>query len=243
MHGVAIGLEYLHKNDIVHGNLETVIVTRCHTKAENRVCTYVTTHPAKHPGRQASRPVHLRFRVLANRRRGGFHDVRHRFNNAYRTRTIRSSRYGWGKYETQAFCSGDQELRRVFVRVFSFRGTYPVPLDSITPFPTAIALNSTRQILNPTPPPPKIGSPFVTPDGLDALRPNRSDYPLGTVSQELWFVLDQCWFVDPHQRPTMTEILASPAFGVAQRRESLTIPQLELKTSVSQLLVFFPLLD
>ncbi|KAJ7863015.1 kinase-like domain-containing protein [Mycena leptocephala] len=29
----------------------------------------------------------------------------------------------------------------------------------------------------------------------------------------------------------MTEILASPAFGVAQRRESLTIPQLELKTS------------
>ncbi|KAJ7821489.1 kinase-like domain-containing protein [Mycena leptocephala] len=185
MHGVAIGLEYLHKNDIVHGNLETrnILVDKRHVPC---ICDFGFSRIVGEAG--------------------------------FTTYGIGSTTHIAPELFAVLDMDGESTKLKPSARVTKSSDVYSFG---------CLAL----EILNPTPPPPKIGSPFVTPDGLDALRPNRSDYPLGTVSQELWFVLDQCWFVDPHQRPTMTEILASPAFGVAQRRESLTIPQLELKTS------------
>jgi hypothetical protein len=53
----------------------------------------------------------------------------------------------------------------------------------------------------------------VTPQGLHSLRPNRRHYGVSSISHELWLLLDQCWAVDPHLRPTMAEILDSPVFG------------------------------
>ncbi|KAF7345560.1 Glycoside hydrolase family 76 protein [Mycena venus] len=166
MHGVAFGLEYLHKNDVVHGGLEArnILIDKHHVPC---ICDF-----------GFSRINCLLFWIWMGEST---------------------------KLTPPALATKSSD-------VYSFG---------------CLAL----EILNPAPPPAKIGSPFVTPEGLDALRPNRPDYPTGTVSRELWFVLDQCWFVDPHQRPTMTEILASLAFSVEPRRESLTVPELMLKTS------------
>jgi hypothetical protein len=78
-------------------------------------------------------------------------------------------------------------------------------------------------------------APFlVTREGLKALRPTRTDYAAGSVSHELWFLLDQCWSVDPQLRPTMGEILGSPAFGITQKKESWTVPRLKLMPFVSR---------
>ncbi|KAJ7264481.1 kinase-like domain-containing protein [Mycena haematopus] len=84
-------------------------------------------------------------------------------------------------------------------------------------------------ILNPSPPPAKMGTPFVTHKGLNDLRPDRAAYSVDSISHELWLVLDKCWMVDPHLRPTMEEILASPAFGVTQDYDSLIVPKLMLR--------------
>ncbi|KAJ7840712.1 kinase-like domain-containing protein [Mycena olivaceomarginata] len=75
----------------------------------------------------------------------------------------------------------------------------------------------------------KVRTSFVTPQTLDILRPDRAAYVVSSVSHKLWLLLDQCWSVDPQLRPTMAEILASPVFGITQRRESLTIPKLALQ--------------
>ncbi|KAJ7820201.1 kinase-like domain-containing protein [Mycena leptocephala] len=184
MHGVAFGLEYLHKNDVVHGNLEArnVLVDKRHVPC---ICDF------------------------------GFSRI-----------------VGEAGFTTYGIGSTTHIAPELFA-VLDMDG------ESTKLTPPARATKSSDvysfgclalEILNPAPPPAKIGSPFVTPEGLDALRPNRPDYPTGTVSHDMWFVLDQCWFVDPHQRPTMAEILASLAFSVAQRRESLTVPGLVLKT-------------
>jgi hypothetical protein len=74
----------------------------------------------------------------------------------------------------------------------------------------------------------------VTREGLEALRPNRADYAVNSVSHELWFLLDQCWSVDPQLRPTMGQILGSPAFGITQKKESWTVPRLRLMPFVSR---------
>ncbi|KAJ6614341.1 kinase-like domain-containing protein, partial [Mycena sp. CBHHK59/15] len=48
--------------------------------------------------------------------------------------------------------------------------------------------------------------PFLTVKVLEALRPQREDYDANNVSAEIWSVLDQCWNLDPHSRPTINEI-------------------------------------
>ncbi|KAF7358678.1 Glycoside hydrolase family 76 protein [Mycena sanguinolenta] len=84
-------------------------------------------------------------------------------------------------------------------------------------------------ILTPSPPPAKMGTPFVTRKDLAALRPDRAAYPVNSVAHELWLVLDQCWMADPYLRPTMDELLASPAFGVTREHKSLPVPRLMLR--------------
>ncbi|KAJ7314810.1 kinase-like domain-containing protein [Mycena albidolilacea] len=76
----------------------------------------------------------------------------------------------------------------------------------------------------------KMGGPFVNREELDDLRPNRADYVVtSSISRELWFLLDRCWAADFLLRPTMAEILASPAFGVTQDKDSSAVPRLTLK--------------
>jgi hypothetical protein len=115
-------------------------------------------------------------------------------------------------------------------RVWSWM--YVVNCFTVLAFP--VTFNTPTQIVAGKPPTKKNRSPFVTREGLEALRPNRADYAVSTVSLDLWFLLDQCWSVDPQLRPTMGEILASPTFGITQKRESSTVPILKLVPFVSR---------
>ncbi|KAJ7830168.1 kinase-like domain-containing protein [Mycena olivaceomarginata] len=181
-HDVGFGLEYLHNNGIVHGDLKlsNILVDKHHIAC---ICDFGIA------------------RILQV---AGF--------TTYSTRSTRNvAPELWAKLDT------DGESTKVIPAapltknsdIYAFAC---VILDIIA----GKCLKNTRR------------APFfVTREGLEALRPNRADYAVGSVSHELWFLLDQCWSVDPQLRPTMGEILGSPAFGITQKK-SWTIPRLEL---------------
>ncbi|KAJ7821268.1 kinase-like domain-containing protein [Mycena olivaceomarginata] len=182
-HDVGFGLEYLHNNGIVHGDLKlsNILVDKHHVAC---ICDFGIT------------------RILQV---AGF--------TTYSTRSTRNvAPELWAKLDT------DGESTKVIPAA-------PLTKNSdIYAFACVILDIIAGKGLRDT-----YRAPFlVTREGLEALRPNRTDYAVGSVSHELWFLLDQCWSVDPQLRPTMGEILGSPAFGITQKKESWTVPRLKL---------------
>ncbi|KAJ7788879.1 kinase-like domain-containing protein [Mycena olivaceomarginata] len=188
-HDVGFGLEYLHNNGIVHGDLKlsNILVDKHHVAC---ICDFGIT------------------RILQV---AGF--------TTYSTRSTRNvAPELWAKLDT------DGESTKVIPAA-------PLTKNSdIYAFACVILDIIAGKGLRDT-----YRAPFlVTREGLEALRPNRTDYAVGSVSHELWFLLDQCWSVDPQLRPTMGEILGSPAFGITQKKESWTVPRLKLMPFVSR---------
>ncbi|KAJ7131886.1 kinase-like domain-containing protein [Mycena crocata] len=77
------------------------------------------------------------------------------------------------------------------------------------------------EILTSEPPKRRPTQPVVTVRIVDDLRPKRWEYDCHMVSDEMWSILDQCWSLEPHLRPTIADILQSPPFrsddGVVSR--------------------------
>ncbi|KAJ6492274.1 kinase-like domain-containing protein [Mycena sanguinolenta] len=134
---------------------------------------------------------------------------------------------GFTKYSTGSTAYLAPELFSILD--MNGRNTQPGPLHPTKCSDVYSFACLTLDILTPSPPPAKMGTPFVTRKELAALRPDRAAYPVNSVSHELWLVLDQCWMVDPYLRPTMEEILASPAFGVTRENQSSAVPKLMLR--------------
>ncbi|KAJ7793883.1 kinase-like domain-containing protein [Mycena olivaceomarginata] len=187
MHGVAFGLEYLHKNNVVHGDL----------KASNIMV-------------DARRvPCICDFGISQILDQAGF--VRY---NTSLTRYLAPERF--------ASLEGEGESAKITP------ASPPTASSDVYAFACLVLL-----ILGGESPNDQVRTSFVTPQGLHSLRPNRRHYGVSSISHELWLLLDQCWAVDPHLRPTMAEILDSPVFGVIQKRESLIIPKLTLQPCVA----------
>ncbi|KAJ7817993.1 kinase-like domain-containing protein [Mycena olivaceomarginata] len=182
-HDVGFGLEYLHNNGIVHGDLKlsNILVDKHHVAC---ICDFGIA------------------RILQV---AGF--------TTYSTRSTRNvAPELWAELDT------DGESTKVIPAA-------PLTKNSdIYAFACVIVDIIAGEGLRDT----RRASFFVTREGLEALRPNQADYAVGSVSHELWFLLDQCWSVDPQLRPTMGEILGSPAFGITQKKESWTVPRLKL---------------
>ncbi|KAJ7314820.1 kinase-like domain-containing protein [Mycena albidolilacea] len=182
-HDVGFGLEYLHNNGIVHGDLKlsNIVVDKHHVAC---ICDFGIA------------------RILQV---AGF--------TTYSTRSTRNvAPELWAKLDT------DGESTKVIPAA-------PLTKNSdIYAFACVILDIIAGKGLRD----PRRAPFFVTREGLEALRPNRADYAVNSVSHELWFLLDQCWSVDPQLRPTMGEILGSPAFGITQKKESWTVPRLKL---------------
>ncbi|KAJ7034346.1 kinase-like domain-containing protein [Mycena alexandri] len=49
---------------------------------------------------------------------------------------------------------------------------------------------------------------FVTSQIGDALRPRRSDYDAQKVTDDHWAILERCWTFEPHQRPSIGDVLS-----------------------------------
>ncbi|KAJ7191531.1 kinase-like domain-containing protein [Mycena pura] len=49
---------------------------------------------------------------------------------------------------------------------------------------------------------------FVTSQIGDALRPQRSDYDAQKVTDDHWAILERCWNFEPHQRPSIGDVLS-----------------------------------
>ncbi|KAJ7865286.1 kinase-like domain-containing protein [Mycena olivaceomarginata] len=178
MHGVAFGLEYLHRNKIVHGDLKVsnILIDKHGVPC---ICDFGISQILNHAG----------------------------FGNG-------STRYA--APELFSDLNMDEEIPQV-------RPAAPETTASDVYAFACVAL----EILAGKPPVEKIGTPVVTREWVHSRRPNRAD-SLGCVSHDLWLLFDQCCRVDSQLRPTMTEILESPAFGVTQRRESFVVPKLTL---------------
>ncbi|KAF8192271.1 kinase-like domain-containing protein [Mycena galopus ATCC 62051] len=68
------------------------------------------------------------------------------------------------------------------------------------------------EILTSEPPKGRPSQPVVMVQIVDNLRPKRWEYDYQMVSAEMWSILDQCWSSEPYLRPTIADILRSPAF-------------------------------
>ncbi|KAJ6474160.1 kinase-like domain-containing protein [Mycena sanguinolenta] len=55
---------------------------------------------------------------------------------------------------------------------------------------------------------------FLWPQDLERHRPSLTDYNVAHISDAMLNVLQQCWETDPRKRPSMIDMLASPAFRV-----------------------------
>ncbi|KAJ7028226.1 kinase-like domain-containing protein [Mycena alexandri] len=181
MHGVAFGLEYLHRNKVVHGDLKVYFQSNILIDKHGVpcICDFGISQILNHAG----------------------------FGNG-------STRYA--APELFSDLNMDEEIPQV-------RPAAPETTASDVYAFACVAL----EILAGKPPVEKIGTPVVTREWVHSRRPNRAD-SLGCVSHDLWLLFDQCCRVDSQLRPTMTEILESPAFGVTQRRESFVVPKLTL---------------
>lgn len=52
---------------------------------------------------------------------------------------------------------------------------------------------------------------------LGHFRPQLAHYDVAKLTHQMRSVLDLCWNLEPQLRPTMAEILLSPAFGALRR--------------------------
>ncbi|KAJ7103769.1 kinase-like domain-containing protein [Mycena epipterygia] len=51
------------------------------------------------------------------------------------------------------------------------------------------------------------GRLFLTAKDLPDLRPQRVDYGRDVITDELWYILNQCWALEPQARPAISDVL------------------------------------
>ncbi|KAJ7103768.1 kinase-like domain-containing protein [Mycena epipterygia] len=60
--------------------------------------------------------------------------------------------------------------------------------------------------------------PFLAAKDFSNLCPRRVDYGHDVITDEIWFILDQCWALEPHARPAISDVLRqlSSAFKLVE---------------------------
>ncbi|KAF8172259.1 kinase-like domain-containing protein, partial [Mycena galopus ATCC 62051] len=154
---VASGLDFLHANDIVHGDLkpQNVLVDKQGTA---RICDF------------------------------GISKILNR--SGFTTFTVGTAPY--------------MAPELLFVRDAMAEGELPSTTKSSDVYSFGLR---TTQILTSLPPKGRPSKAIVIAEMLAKLRPKRTDYDVHMVKPETWSVLDQCWTLEPQQRPPISRVL------------------------------------